>query len=241
MPFVNAISGSPGYLHSELSETNCASCSAAGAVCLLRVKLAAVTSASAAAFARSVGVGKPYQMGGDVQEQFDHIMAYVLSEVPGVVVTLSPPDMSLQVASAWMEGHTFGTTFVVYAEGNVTTMDGSRMHYHFLNAHHGGRVAYVDFQSNRKPRTTGRGVVGLAYVGSDGPATSDFPFVAVLTQEEEGAVGRGGRAGRLHAVHQRGSFDPATVQLRIASFVQPVAGRAPRRHVRRAQIGRPTP
>ena len=122
----------------------------------------------------------------------------------------APPDLSLEVATDWMLSQPKGTIFAVYVAG---TVDGKEA-YHFLNAAHVNDIVYIDFQTNRGPRVTGRGFEYEPYPGHLGPATSDTPFVGVITQQCAVST------SDIHAQVQEGSFAKETARLTIVAFQQ---------------------
>lgn len=122
----------------------------------------------------------------------------------------APPDLSLEAATNWMLSQPKGTVFTVYVAG---TVDGEEA-YHFLNAAHTDNIIYIDFQTNRGPRVTGRGHEYEPYPGHLGPATSDAPFVGIITQQYASST------SDMHAQVQEGSFAKETARLTIAAFLQ---------------------
>lgn len=148
-----------------------------------------------------------FKMGDSVDEQCRNIELFVRSRVNCSVIA-SSGDLSLQAATHWMYAQPMGAIFVVYLEGRI---DGSE-YYHFLNAARTDTIVYIDFQTNRGGRITGRGVSYPPYPGHLGPATSDAPFIGVLTQERVDSS-RG-----MHASAQAGSVDPDTLKLRLLAF-----------------------
>jgi len=212
--FVNSIQSSPNRPQAASTE-NCASCSAAGGVCLLTTTMHAATSADAAEFARGLrGEDKilpDFRMGDSVEEQLRNITAFVTTRTDAVAIE-APVDLSLPAAREWMLSQPVGTAFVAFVEGSV---DGKES-FHFLNASRtdADNIIFVDFQSNRPPRTTGRGAQYAPYLGNQGPATSEAPFVGIITQQTASST------HELHAPVQLGSFERETVKLTVIGFVK---------------------
>lgn len=149
-----------------------------------------------------------YRMGDTPQEQLRNIVSYVTSR-SGCDSVEAPADLSLEAATNWMLSQPKGTIFTVYVAG---TVDGKET-YHFLNAVHMDNIMYIDFQTNRGPRVTGRGHEYEPYLGHLGPATSDNPFVGIITQQYASST------NDMHAQVQEGSFDKETARLTIAAFL----------------------
>lgn len=212
MPFVNFVSG---FAERNIAESNknCASCAAAGAICLLRHSHSAATVEDAQRFANQV-LGVPlsgaFRMACSQEEQLGNIASYVKTRA-GVNAIKSPPDIRLPFATEWMLSKSIGTVFVI-AVGGILLGDRRRC-AHILNAFHDGkRIVYIDFQSNRNQLPNQN---PAAFAGHTGPATSDKPFVAVATQGLSMASSR-----NIHASTQLGSFEPTTTELTILAFSQ---------------------
>lgn len=143
MPFVNFLSSSPEK-HIIESNKNCASCSAAGAICLITHSHSAATSEDAQRFAHEflgVPLSGAFRMASIQEEQLDNIAKFIKAKV-GLNAIKSPPDMRLPFATAWMLMKPLGTVFVI-SVGGVLSGDNRRC-AHILNAFHDGRrIVYM--------------------------------------------------------------------------------------------------
>lgn len=215
MPFVNSVPCSPerniyGGRDGTIT-SNCVSCTASGAVCLINHSHSSVTSELAQQFAyrvRGVPGASSYEMGLHLTEQLKNTAEFVHAQV-GRRAIWSPEKMPLQAAVNWMSLFSVGTVFVVAARGYVAGCPVEN--FHMLNAINNGNenIAYIDFQSNRQQLT---GNTFTSFPGHAGPATSNMPFISVTTQQHATS------SHQMHATHQPGTFNPTTVRLTILAF-----------------------
>ncbi|WP_133158596.1 hypothetical protein [Mixta theicola] len=150
-----------------------------------------------------------FQMGSSVDAQIKNINNFILART-GCHGQEYPGFLTLNQANRWMLTKPMGSVFVIYAKGKIR----GKEYCHFLNAVRAVNMVYVDFQTNRGGRITGRGRSYPPYPGSLGPATSTAPFVGIITQE----TASGG--SHLHAARQPGSFEPDTLSLRVSAFIK---------------------
>ena len=204
--------------------TNCAACTAAGAISLTVGHSASSSGRVAAARKQADGM---YAMGDTREAQVINIADHVSRET-GRKAEQSGADLSLEAATQWMNAQPEKSVFAVLATGDLVRQTGWSS-CHWLNAlKAGGKLRYFDFQSMRAvPRdqalgTSMRGMLDMLksgqtpsepkLVGNANPATSGRPFIAVETQESKGVAQR-----HLHAPEQTGSFTD-DVKLLVIAF-----------------------
>lgn len=205
MPFLNALKSSPNRLN-PVSNDNCASCSAAGAVSLIRYSHSSITSSAASKYAKkNLALGPSHKLGGSRDEACENIIHFVKKNT-NRVCSLSESEMNLLAATHYMKKFPSGTVFVVIAVGPL--IGNPTVHCHALNAfNNSGKIYYIDFQTNRDAQTK-----SSSFIGNEGPSTSDSPFVGVVTQKS--AVTR----ADLHSPTQPGTFIKNSVRLSVMSF-----------------------
>ncbi|WP_198362022.1 RHS repeat-associated core domain-containing protein, partial [Burkholderia ubonensis] len=202
------------------SENNCASCTAAGAVSLIKLSHSASNSGLPSDYVSHENYNFDFQLGDNIAEQASNIISFVRKEtgyftkiLPSTFSNAQAEDAwtSVDEAHSWMRAQPNGAIFAVLISGaiprvNVTTT-------HWLNAAlaPNGSIVYIDFQSNRgtplNPRTGGRRVP--FYNRSAGPSTSVSPFAGIIEQNEGD--------GNLHGADQLGTFD-SSARIAVVSF-----------------------
>lgn len=211
MPFVNSISSSPERPN-VISDLNCGSCVAAGAVCLIKHSHSATTSGLAGQFAREDNVPESsIMMGLDAAVQLDNICRFVVKNTEYEFI-VSPWEMTYIKATNWMRSHPFGTVFVVFADGILSN---NEIGHHAMNAIRTKDIVYVDFQTNRNERLL-KNRQTTPYAGHIGPATCEYPFIGIQTQK---------LATSSHCLHnnmQTSTFNINSVQMKIVAFKRPV-------------------
>lgn len=206
MPFVNAIPSSPEKPN-VISDLNCGSCVAAGAVCLIKHSHSFTTSGLASQFARENNVPEnSIMMGLDAEVQLNNICRFVKNKTESEFI-LSPWQMTYPNAKQWMLSHPFGTVFVIFADGYVNGEECN----HAMNAIRTSDIVYVDFQTNRKERLL-KSRHTTPYFGNIGPATSDYPFIGInlLNQATSSQC--------LHKNLPNSIFNLNTVTMKVAAF-----------------------
>ncbi|MRT15257.1 hypothetical protein GJV07_23750 [Enterobacteriaceae bacterium RIT711] len=209
MPFVNSIPSSPERPN-IISDLNCTSCVAAGAVCLIKYSHNATTSGLASQYARENGVSEnSITMGHNAEIQLENIRKFVEKET-GYESMVSKWNMDYRAATIWMQSFPIGTVFVVFVDG-VLPDHNIKFANHALNAIKTKNIVYLDFQTNRNERTA-RNRQMTPYLGHTGPSTSEIPFVGVLSQ----TVATSSQC--LQKNIQPSTFDINSVKMKIVAF-----------------------
>ena len=167
----------------KTQESNCAFCSAAGAVNLTR-GYSEVTSSDVA---EKLGVGQSALQsakGG----QAENIIKFVKAETKRKCCKLVENETTLITALDEMKKQPSKTVFALHVSGKITD-NGKVSHWLnalSLNGPHGRELRFFDFQTNRDlPRGLKSAMrADPSWVGSKNPASSLSPFVGIVGQDE---------------------------------------------------------